>query len=151
MTVARMVGLAMTGVLGTACHENPTVPEDSILFAAATFECGPADGPATAIYLMPEPVGPLPLSGAFVRVYVPVGVDHLTGRWTVSDGITDAAGWFHSDDDQYEPATGGSLDVTAVNADNSIEGVIDLHFDKAGHLKGPFKADWRPPTVVGCF
>src|SRR5436309_1107009 len=111
MFVPRMLRLSGVAVLSMACRsDDVSGPLRSLTYAAATFACGPADGPAVAIYLTPSPIGSLEPSAPFVRVYVPVRLDELTSRaWPIADGNTEAAAWFHATDSRYELATEGYM------------------------------------------
>src|SRR6266566_5105068 len=76
MTFSRSCGLSLVAALVLACSSDGVIgPSSSFDHAAATFACGPADGPALAIYLSQYPVTVGDPPGAFVRVYVSGTVD----------------------------------------------------------------------------
>ena len=106
MNMVRALRLSMVVAFAMACRsDSVSAPPRGFMYAAAAFQCGPADGPAVGIYLAPNPVESLEPSAPYVRVYVPVRVDQLTGHlWPISDGNTEAAAWFHPDDSSYELA-----------------------------------------------
>jgi len=134
----------MVVAFAMACRsDSVSAPLRGFMYAAAAFQCGPADGPAVGIYLAPNPVESLEPSAPYVRVYVPVRVDQLTGHlWPISDGNTEAAAWFHPDDSSYELAATGYMIVNSVDSDNTIKGSVDIRFPEAGRIKGGFRATW---------
>jgi hypothetical protein len=150
MSVARMLRMAMVVAVTIACNSDTVFgPIRGSLYAAATFQCGPADGPATAIYIKPEPVGSIAPSTPFVRIYVPVAVEQLSDHaWPVSNGNSEATAWFHSTDANLEVATTGYMTVSSVASDKTIEGSVNLWFPDAGRVRGGFRATWIPGTVV---
>ena len=143
MPVTRMLRWPFVLALAIACSSDATSPLfRSFVNAVATAQCGPADGPAVAIFLTPNPVGSVEPSAPFVRIYVAVQVDQLTGRaWSV---VNEAGAWFHRDASNSEPAETGYLLVTSVDSENTITGTVDLSFPDAGHIKSAFRATWIP-------
>lgn len=150
MFVARMLSVSMVVAVAMACRsDNVFGPVRGPLYAAATFQCGPTDGPATAIYIAPEPVGSIEPSAPFVRVFVPVAVEELNGHtWPVSDGNSESAAWFHSIDANVEIATTGYINVSSVGSDKTIEGSVHLRFPDAGRVRGEFRAAWIQRTIL---
>ena len=151
MTLSRSCGLSLAAVLLLACSSDGVIgPSSRFDHAAATFACGPADGPALAIYLSENAMtGAEPL-GDFVRIYVSGTVDEIVGKmWPVSTG-SNAAAWFHSGANQDEPATGGYLLVSSGIAGQTLDGIVDIQFSKAGHLQRAFRAEWVQSQII-CF
>src|ERR1700682_4850295 len=149
MNVVRMVGFSLIAAFGLACASDGVFGVSGRFdHAAATFACGPADGPALAIYLAPDPITSLDPPGAFVRVYVPGTIDQVSGRtWPIAAN-SDAAAWFRSTSRSYEIATGGYLTVGPARADKTVDGSVDLQFPSEGHLHGSFHAGWIPSNVL---
>ena len=151
MTLSRSFALSLVGALVLACSSDGVIgPSSRFGHAAAKFACGPADGPALAIYLSENTMTGEEPPGDFVRVYVSGTVDEIVGKmWPVSTG-SNAAAWFHSGANQDEPATGGYLLVSSGTAGQTLDGTVDIQFSKAGHLQRAFRAEWVPSQVV-CF
>lgn len=141
MPVTRMLRLSLVVACAMACSSDAISPVfRGFAYSAATAECGPADGPAVAIYLAPNPVGSIEPSAPFVRVYVPVQLDQLTAHvWSVN---TEAGAWFHPDASTYEMAETGYMIVSSVDSDNTVTGEVDLRFPNAGHIRSAFRATW---------
>jgi hypothetical protein len=129
-----------------ACSsDGVSAPLREFVYSAAVADCGPADGPAVAIYLAPNPVGTIEPTTPFVRVYVPVQLNQLTGQvWPVDGNNAVAAAWFHRDASNYEMATTGYLSVTSVGTDNSVTGTVLLQFPSGGLIRTAFHAVWLP-------
>jgi len=149
MTLSRSCGLSLLAALVLACSSDGVIgPSSRFDHAAATFACGPADGPALAIYFSEEPVTGGDPPGAFVRVYVSGTVDEIVGKmWPLSAG-SNAAAWFHPGGTDYELATGGYLLVNSGSAGQALEGSVDIEFPKAGHLQRAFRAEWVQTNVL---
>ena len=147
MPVTRMLRLSLVVACAMACSSDAISPVfRGFAYSAATAQCGPADGPAVAIYLAPNPVGSIEPSAPFVRVYVPVQLDQLTAHvWSVN---TEAGAWFHPDASTYEMAETGYMIVSSVDSDNTVTGEVDLRFPNAGHIKTAFSAKWQPSNVL---
>jgi hypothetical protein len=143
MPVIRWSSFSVLVVFAMACSDGIAAPPASYTHAAATFACGPSDGPAVAIYLSPNPVtSPVP-SGPFVRIYINKAVEEVGGQgWSVAGSGATAAAFFQSSPSNYEFATGGYVITSSVSADKTIEGTVNLNFPNAGHISGGFHAEW---------
>jgi len=143
MPVTRMLRLSLVLFVAIACSSDATSPPfRSFVNAVAHAECGPADGPAVAIFLTPNAVGSVEPSAPFVRIYVAVQVAELAGRtWNAN---TDAAALFYPDASNFEVAESGNMIVTSVDSNSTITGTVDLNFPDAGHIKTAFRATWIP-------
>jgi hypothetical protein len=156
MTLSRLCGLSLLAALVLACSSDGVIgPSSRFDHAAATFACGPADGPALAIYLSENPMTVGDPPGAFVRVYVPGSVDDIVGKMWPIGGNSEAAAWFQSGANVYQPdasnfeiATGGYLLVSSGSAGQTLDGSVDIQFPKAGHLQRAFRAEWIQSTVL---
>jgi hypothetical protein len=149
MPVTRMLRSSLVVAFAMACSSDATSPLfRGFVYSAAAFQCGPADGPAVAIYLAPNPVGSIEPSAPFVRVYVPVQLDQLTAHvWPIASN-TEAGAWFHADASSSELAESGYMIVSSVDSDNTITGSVDLRFPDAGHIKTAFSAKWQPNNIL---
>lgn len=150
MSTSRLFRLSLVIPFALACaSDTVSGPVRVFNHAAAQAACGPADGPAVAIFLGPNSVSPLPPSAPYVRVYVPVAVNELPGRiWGISDGNSPAAAWFHPDGSTYELATSGYLIVTSVDSHNVIRGSVDVRFPDAGRIKSVFETTLLPNNYL---
>jgi hypothetical protein len=150
MSKARVIRFSVVAILAVACgSDGPLAPPQGFHHAAATFACGPADGPAVAIYLTPDPVTSLEPTGPFVRVYVPRSLDQVLGKtWTVNGVNSEAGASFHSSGPNTEVAIGGGVSIDSIDADSTITGSVTLLFRHAGYVSGGFHAVWLPPATV---
>jgi hypothetical protein len=150
MHLIRRTSVAIVGVVSIACaSDSISAPPRGFAHAVASAACGPADGPAVAIYLAPDPVTSLEPATPFVRVYVAMPRDALSGHaWVLAGSKADGGAWFHSSVSKFEIATNGYMAVKSVGADNTIEGSVDIRFPTAGHIRGGFRAVWLPATML---
>jgi hypothetical protein len=150
MFLIRRTSVSMVVCLSMACGaDGISAPPLDLTHAAATFACGPADGPAVAIYLAPDPVTSLEPPAPYVRIYVAQPLDALVGQPWILAGTKSAGGaWFHSASNTDEIANTGYVTVISVSSDNTIVGVVDIAFPNAGRIRGGFRAVWVPSTVL---
>ena len=150
MSLIRLISASMVISFSMACAgDGISAPPVGFTHAAATFECGPADGPAVAIYLAHNPVTSQTPSTPYVRIYLAQPVTAISGRtWTLAGTVSDGNAWFQSAPSNYEVATGGYMIVNSVGSDNTIEGTVDLTFPNAGHIQGGFRAAWLPSVSI---
>ena len=141
--------MAVVVAAAIACDSDSVFePIKHFEYSAATFQCGPTDGPATAIYLTHD-VGSIEPSAPFVRIYIPVAVEELSGRvWQLSEDSPEGAAWFHSSDASSEIAASGYMIVAAVGSDRTVQGSVYLEFPDAGRVSGAFAAGWIQSLVV---
>src|SRR5512134_2991597 len=87
-SVARSVRVALLAatvlvVPGCGDGREPPAPPPGFTHAAATRDCGPADGPAVSIYLASQPVDRVDPPAPFIHLYLWRGLDDLAGeRWS---------------------------------------------------------------------
>jgi len=143
-----MLRFSLVAVFAMACSsDSVSAPLRGFMYSAVAAQCGPADGPAVAVFLAPSPAGANEASAPYVRVYVPVSVDRLTGVWPIATN-TEAAAWFHPNGSTYESADTGYMIVGSVDSDNTVTGSVDLRFPDAGHIKTAFRAKFRPNNIL---
>jgi hypothetical protein len=149
MSLIRVMSVSMVISLSMACAaDGISGPPFRFTHAAATFACGPADGPAVAIYLTPDPVTVLEPATPFVRIYVAQPVNALAaGPWILAGTKAEGGAWFQSAAGE-EPATFGYMIVSSVSTDKTIDGTVDVTFPNAGRIQGGFHAVWVPSTVL---
>ena len=147
MNLSRNLSLMSAFLL--ACSSKEMIgPSGRFDHAAASFACGPADGPAVAIYLASEPITSLAPPGVYVRVYASGTIDEIRGRILPISSNANAAAWYHASGNEYEMATAGYLMVRSGSAGSTLEGSVDLQFPNAGHLSGEFHAEWIQTNVL---
>ena len=149
MSVFRKARLAVVVAAVMACDSDSVFePIRHFEYSAATRQCGPADGPATEIFLSHDAASAEP-SAPFVRIYIPVAVEELSGRvWQLSEDSPEGGAWFHSSDASSEIAASGYMIVAAVSPDRTVQGSVYLEFPDAGRVSGAFAAPWIQSTVV---
>jgi hypothetical protein len=150
MSLIRLISASMVISFSLACAgDGISAPPIGFTHAAAFSVCGPADGPAVAIYLARDPVISLTPSTPYVRIYLGQSVTAISGRtWTLAGTASDGNAWFQSAPSNNELATGGYMIVNSVGSDNTIEGTVDVTFPSAGHIRGGFRAPWLPNTSL---
>ena len=146
---SRILLLALTTALvGTACTATPAEPPAAFPFALATRECGPADGPAVTMYLASDSSRVLPPGGAYVMIYVWHGLDELEdGPWTVGGASSDGAA-IYQDSSEMGIQLQGTVTVTDIEPDSTVEGAVDLRSAGAFAVRGGFRARWIPRQVL---
>jgi len=139
----RLVTAFLALAVAAACQsDGAQIPPDGLSHAAATRTCGPADGPAVAIYLAPSPVAVIEPAAPYVRVNIWQSVSDVEGgTWDVASGA-DAAAWYSATSTDVEVATDGHVTVSAVGPDTTVRGTVDLTFPSAGRITGSFEAAW---------
>jgi hypothetical protein len=150
MPVIRWSFLSVLVVFAIGCSDGISASPTSYTHAAATFACGPADGPAVAIYLSPNPVTSLEPSGPYVRIYISEAVEQVGGKGWPIGGSTPASAWFQTSSSNSEAATSGYIITSSVSADKTIEGTVNLNFPNAGNVHGGFHAEWISQTGPPC-
>jgi hypothetical protein len=132
--LALAVACSSDGFLGTP---------DAFPHAAATRACGPADGPAVAIYLTTVPVESLEPQRPYARIAIWQPQSKLAGgSWLIAAGDTAAAAWYFTGQAGFEVATHGRVTVSSVEPDTTIQGFADLTFPVAGRIRGGFRGIW---------
>jgi len=140
--------VAILVLLAPACDSAPAEPPAEFPFALATPECGPADGPAVTISLTQDTMPELPPGSPHVRIYLWRGLDALVGEsWTVGGASQDGVAEYWNGTGDRVPLR-GTVRVTAVRADSTVEGDVDLASDGTFAVRGGFRARWVPRTLL---
>lgn len=147
MSLTRLLSCALVAVFAMACSDSASPAFRAFAYSSVAAQCGPADGPAVAVFLAPTQEGADGQSAPYVRVYVAVGVNQLAGVWPITTK-SDAGAWFQSDASTSELAESGYMFVTSVDSDNTVTGSVDIQFRDAGHIKTDFRAKFRPLNVL---
>jgi hypothetical protein len=145
----------LMGALPAACTSGdipgPTrsLAASGLAHAAATRACGPADGPAVAIYIASAPVESLEPAAPYVRIYVWQPLDRLAERsWNLAGGEPEGSAWFQSSATDFEVAVRGTVRVNRVAPDGTVEGSADVTFPSTGRVRGGFRAVWVPNAML---
>src|SRR6185312_9253313 len=142
MTLIRRTGSLTALALLLGCSSDSVLlPKQGLTFEFAQWQCGPADGPAMAIYLTREPSNAPTPTAPFARIYIDLGTNNLLdGReLAVGDG-GQAFATFYRTDGTFEPASSGAVVANYSASDQEIVGSADLTFTDAGHLVEDFRA-----------
>lgn len=133
--------------LAAACDSDAIPgPPTGLPYAAVTPGCGPADGPAIAIYLSPNPVESSDPSTPFLHIAIWQPLERLTERsWSLTDGA--AVAQYFSTPDASEAAIGGSVTVSVIDPDSAVRGWAVLTFPTYGRIAGGFHATWLPVAL----
>lgn len=151
MTLIRRTGFSIIAATVLACaSDRIAAPPRGFANAAATRDCGPADGPAVAIYLASSEVStPVP-ARPYIRIWIPRDLSELPGTtWTFAGANTEGGVWLYSGTGNPELATRGFAVINSVMADKSIHGTIDVQFP-SDRVTGGFNATWIPQSGALC-
>ena len=137
---------ALIGLPILACGDDPPLsPLSELPHSAAVASCGPADGPATYIYLastpleLPQPVSP------YIQVFVPKRFNESSPRevFSIGDDFNEeASAWFNTSGVEARQAVSGKVQITALRADR-LTGFVDLVFPSGIRMRGSFNASWH--------
>jgi hypothetical protein len=129
-------------IVAAACGaDGVSGPSGPLPHAAAMATCGPADGPAVAIYLAASPITDNEPQVPHVRIAIWTALDQLAGRsWAVGDAGEAHATW-HAAPSNFVVAERGEIVVHSVSADNAIDASVDLIFAN-GRVRGRFTSTW---------
>jgi hypothetical protein len=147
MSVTRVCSCAMVAIFAIACSDSVSPALRGFAYSSVAAQCGPADGPAVAVFLAPSLAGANGESAPYVRLYVAVSVSQLAGVWPITTN-SDATAWFQSNAATSEVAESGYMFVSSVDSDNTVTGSVDLQFPNAGHIKTDFRAKFRPNVAL---
>lgn len=150
MSITRTVALSFVVVAAIACTTGGIADVPTGLpHAAARPSCGPADGPAVEILLASEPLGPSAPTSPYVRIYIWQSRDQLTQRlWRMSGDDPGGSASYHTSASDFSTATDGVVRVSAVDADETVRGWVDLRFENGRQIRGGFRAVWIPAAPL---
>ena len=115
--------------------------------AVANFQCGPADGPATAIKLANQPIPPSGPKFPYVAIMINEPLSALAGRtFLVGSGGT-AGATYIAGSNSYESASMGRVIIGSVDADSTIHGEVGLSFSSRQVIED-FRAVWIQATML---
>lgn len=122
-------------------------PQGDFRHAVSTFQCGPADGPATAVLLARDSIDGLQATNPYVRVVILRSAAELQGTsWMIGTNFNDAAALYF-DSDNPEQATSGTVRITRVAAQQRVEGSVALRFPSR-MVTEEFSAPWIEPFML---
>jgi len=115
--------------------------------AVASFQCGPADGPATGITLASQPFTPAGPSFPYIAIMIEQPLSALAGRtFLVGSGGTAGATYIVGPN-SYESASMGRVIIGSVDADSTIHGEVSLVFSSQ-RVSDNFNAVWINSRVL---
>lgn len=147
MFMTRLFSCSLVAVFAMACSSSVSPAFRGFAYSSVAAQCGPADGPAVAVFLAPTQEGADGATAPYVRVYVAVPVNQLAGVWPIKT-TSDATAWFQSDASTSEVAESGYMFVSSVDSDNTVTGNVDIQFPDGGHIKTDFRAKFRPNVAL---
>jgi hypothetical protein len=149
MRLPRQIRTSIVLVLGTACVTDDGVrPRGPFVYSAVTRTCGPADGPAVAIYLTTVAVRSLQPPAPYVRIVVQQPIDQVVGTWRIGRNEVFASALYARGTNDFEMAERGEVIVNAVEGDNTLRGSADVTFPSAGRVSGTFRGEWIPSVEL---
>ena len=150
MSLIRRTSWSMFVVLSLACSSDRIAgQQDGFSHAVVMFACGPADGPATAIYLTPVEYKAGPIPPPSVGIYLDRPLQNLAGQtWDLSSNSAVGTAWYQSDASTFTRATEGTLLVTSVGTDNTLDGAVDVSIPGLPRIAGSIHAVWITSGVI---
>jgi hypothetical protein len=129
--------------------EGIPAPPQGFGQAVATNDCGPADGPAVAIYLAQAEVETFEPAPPYVRIYVAQPLEELAGRsWSLAGHEAQGSALYCNERGTCEAAIAGTLTVDAVTSDSTVDASTTLAFPSSGRVIGGIRARWVPRTML---
>lgn len=123
-------------------------PQGDFRHAVSTFQCGPADGPATAVLLARDSIDGLQPADPYVRVVILRAAAELQGTsWIIGTSFDDAGALYYSGSGDPEQASSGTVRITRVVAQQRVEGTVDLRFSSR-RVTEEFSAPWIEPFIL---
>jgi hypothetical protein len=151
-----MTGAGLAAVACAAGRPAVELPDPPVAFphAMAVRSCAPWDGPATDIYLTPDPVDSAAL-GPAAPPYVSIGIwrgpaalPGTTIVWPGADQVGAASRC--ADGDACEAVSKGRVSFHPSPAVGELSGTLDLEFASGLRIAGGFRARVRPnPALCG--
>ena len=118
--------------------------------AVASFQCGPADGPATGITLASHPIPSAgPTSFPYVAIMIDEPISALAGRTFLAGSGGTAGATYVAVLNSFEYASMGRVIIGSVDADSTIHGEVSLTFPSR-QVVAAFIAPWIQPTGTLC-
>ena len=144
MARRNLIGLTIILAVSAACATDGILaPSVGFEHAVITPACGPADGPAVAIYLSSNPVDPRNPSIPYVRIALWDAPDVVQGRsWGIGDASGMATAVLVRGANQYDVATAGSVSIGLIDTTSTTTGSAELVFSSVGLVSGEFRASW---------
>lgn len=153
MLIRRLFSMSIVIVPLLGCSQKGALaPPDGFPHAIAVRSCAPNDGAAVTIYLSQAEVETLEPSPPYLRIAIWQPVGALTNSmWSLRVSEGEGSAWFHATTSGHETASGGTVRVTTVSADTTVEGTVDVTFPTAGRIRGGFTAPYvYPPAPALC-
>jgi hypothetical protein len=149
--LSRAAAAVLSGWLWACTPGQPAPPSEAITgfpAAVAQLECGPADGPATVLYLGREPTDSPWTTFPYVQVTVYDAPGNLAGAVLTLDGReTGSALWCRAERDCVPAGKALVAFLRPMPAD-TVAGWVDLTFPGLPAVLGRFTAPWREPQML---
>ena len=145
-----MASIVLLSANTTNCNLSGPVtsPQGNFRHSVSTFQCGPADGPATAVLLARDSIDGLQPSDPYVRVVILRAAAGLAGtRWAIGTSFDDAVALYYSGSGDPEQATAGTVRISRVVSQERIEGTLSLRFPSR-IVTEDFSAPWIEQLVL---
>lgn len=140
--------LAIAGLAAACTTEHPSGPIPGLPFASALPSCGPADGPAVEILLVPtSPAWPVEPQTPFVRIMITHALAELPGK-TFALGEANGVASYVSAPGEIEVSSGGQVRVSAADTARGVVGTVDITFPTRGKVAGRFSAPWTARQML---
>ena len=140
--------LVISCFAGACATEHPSGPIPGLPFASALQACGPADGPAVEILLVPtSPAWPVEPQTPFVRIMLTHGISELAGR-TFTLGQENGVASYISSPGETEVSSGGQVRVSTADTARGVVGTVDITFPTRGKVSGRFSAPWTARQML---
>lgn len=141
----------LSGCLWACTQEQPAPPSEPIPgfpAAVAQLECGPADGPATVLYLSREPADSPWTTFPHVEVTVYDAPGNLAAKVLRLDGRNaGSALWCRAERDCV-PAAKAEVWFQAPMPTDTVRGWVDLTFPGLPPVGGQFAAAWLETQML---
>ena len=150
MSVIRRTSWSLIVVSSLGCSSDRVAgPRVGFGHASVMFACGPADGPATAIYLTPVEYKTGPVATPSVGIYIDRPLQNLAGQaFDLSTESRTGSAVYQSEPGTFVRATDGLLLVTSVGSDNALDGTLDVSIPGLPRITGRIHAAWISSGVT---
>ena len=143
-----LASIVLVSATATSCKSTGPVNEPEFRHAVSLPQCGPADGPATAVLMARYPFEGIEPGNPYVRVLILRAAADLPGTtWHVGSITDDAGALYYSASGDPEQVTSGTVRITTVVPQQRVEGSVDLQFPSR-RVNEDFSAPWIEPLIL---
>jgi len=137
-------------LVGCVAGGDAMRPPVDFPFATVSRDCGPADGPAVAIYLTPTAVDKPDPSPPFVRIAIWDSPEAVAGRtWTWPRAASKATA-LRCDvtGSSCVSSTSGSVTLGTFGPDSALTAIVDVRFSDGARIQGGVRATWYSRRIA---